>query len=45
MNNVTKKTNGALATVNFEADAGQGFKHDARRSCVTVLKSTWPTIS
>ena len=25
MNNVTKANNGALATVNFEADAGQGL--------------------
>jgi hypothetical protein len=26
MNNVTKANSGALATVNFEADAGQGLK-------------------
>ena len=26
MSNVTNKANGALAAVNFEADAGQGFE-------------------
>lgn len=38
MNNVTKKTNGALAAVNFEADAGQGLNMTQEDLALPFLK-------
>ena len=38
MNNVTKKQNGALATVNFEADAGQGLNMTQEDLALPFLK-------